>query len=128
VQRQWSGQLRGIQFNYQTPYTMSGNFTLQYELTPTLSAQAAYVTSLARHLEVFPNSNNPTAISAHQHGTAHKHCREPNGTPSAPAPGLLPKVGFPFLISAMAAVTPSRTATVTTMGSRLRWKSVLRRG
>jgi len=54
--------LRGIQFNYQTPYTMSGNFTLQYELTPTLSVQAGYVTSLARHLEVFPGSNNPTAI------------------------------------------------------------------
>ena len=55
-------QLRGIQFNYQTPYTMSGNFTLQYQLTPTLSVQAGYVTSLARHLETFPNSNNPTAI------------------------------------------------------------------
>jgi hypothetical protein len=55
-------QLRGIQFDYQTPYTMSGNFTLQYQLTPTLTVQAAYVTSLARHLEVFPNSNNPTAI------------------------------------------------------------------
>ena len=54
--------LRGIQFDYQTPYTMSGNFTVQYQLTPTLTVQAAYVTSLARHLEVFPNSNNPTAI------------------------------------------------------------------
>jgi hypothetical protein len=54
--------LRGIQFNYQTPYTMSGNFTLQYELTPTLSVQVGYVTSLARHLEVFPGTNNPTAI------------------------------------------------------------------
>ncbi len=55
--------LRGIQFDYQTPYTMSGNFTLQYELTPTLSVQAGYVTSLARHLEVFPNSNQPTEIT-----------------------------------------------------------------
>jgi Carboxypeptidase regulatory-like domain len=54
--------LRGIQFNYQTPYTMSGNFTLQYQLTPTLTAQVGYVTSLARHLEVFPNSNNPTLV------------------------------------------------------------------
>ena len=54
--------LRGIQFNYKTPYTMSGNFTLQYQLTPSMSVQAGYVTSLARHLEVFPNSNNPTAI------------------------------------------------------------------
>jgi len=54
--------LRGIQFNYQTPYTMSGNFTVQYQLTPTLTFQAGYVTSLARHLEVFPGSNNPTQI------------------------------------------------------------------
>ena len=50
--------LRGIQFDYVTPYSMSGNFTLQYQLRPTLSVQAGYVTSLGRHLEVFPNSNN----------------------------------------------------------------------
>ena len=50
--------LRGIQFDYSTPYSMSGNFTLQYQLTPTLSVQAGYVTSLGRHLEVFPNSNH----------------------------------------------------------------------
>jgi hypothetical protein len=55
-------QLRGIQFNYQTPYSMNGNFTLQYALTPTLSVQAGYVTSQDRHLEVFPGSNNVTQI------------------------------------------------------------------
>ena len=54
--------MRGIQFDYQTPYSMGGNFTLQYQLTPSMSLQAGYVTSLARHLEVFPNSNNVTAI------------------------------------------------------------------
>jgi hypothetical protein len=54
--------LRGIQFNYQTPYTMSGNFTVQYQLTPTLTVQGGYVTSLGRHLESFPGSNLPTAI------------------------------------------------------------------
>ena len=54
--------LRGIQFNYQTPYSMGGNLTLQYQITPTLSVQAGYVNSLARHLEVSPGSNNPTAI------------------------------------------------------------------
>ena len=54
--------LRGIQFDYKTPYSMSGNFTIQYELTPTMSFQAGYVTSLGRHLEVFPNSNNVTQI------------------------------------------------------------------
>jgi Carboxypeptidase regulatory-like domain len=54
--------LRGIQFKYQTPYSMGGNFTVQYQLTPSMSVQAGYVTSLARHLEVFPNSNNVTSI------------------------------------------------------------------
>ena len=54
--------LRGIQFKYITPYSMSGNLTLQYQLTSSMSVQAAYVTSLARHLEVFPGNNNPTSI------------------------------------------------------------------
>ena len=50
--------LRGIQFDYLTPYSMSGNLTLQYQLTPSMSFQAGYVTSQARHLETFPGSNN----------------------------------------------------------------------
>jgi hypothetical protein len=54
--------LRGIQFDYITPYSMGGNFTLQYQVTPTLSVQAGYVTSLGRHLEVFPGSNNVTRV------------------------------------------------------------------
>jgi hypothetical protein len=56
--------LRGIQFNYDTPYTMGANLTVQYQLTPSLSVQAGYVTSLARHLESFPGSNSPTSIAA----------------------------------------------------------------
>jgi hypothetical protein len=55
-------QLRGIQFNYQTPYSIGTNFTLQYEVTPSLSVQAGYVGTFGRHLEVFPNSNLPTAL------------------------------------------------------------------
>jgi hypothetical protein len=54
--------LRGIQFDYITPYSMGANLTLQYQLTPSLSVQAGYVTSLARHLESFPGSNNVTRI------------------------------------------------------------------
>jgi hypothetical protein len=54
--------LRGIQFDYITPYSMSGNFTVQYQLTNSMSLQVGYVTTLGRHLEVFPNSNNVTAI------------------------------------------------------------------
>ena len=56
-------QLRGIQFNYQTPYSMGGNLTLQYQLSPTIAVQAAYVSSQARHLEVFPNNNLPSVIA-----------------------------------------------------------------
>jgi Carboxypeptidase regulatory-like domain/TonB dependent receptor len=55
--------LRGIQFKYLTPYTMGGNLTLQYQLTSSMSVQAGYVTSLARHLEVFPGSNNITSLT-----------------------------------------------------------------
>ena len=44
--------LLGIQFNYSTPYTMSGNLTVQYQLAPSMSIQVGYVNSLARHLEV----------------------------------------------------------------------------
>jgi hypothetical protein len=54
--------LRGIQFDYQTPYSMGGNLTLQYQITPSLSVQTGYVTSLGRHLETFPGANNPTQI------------------------------------------------------------------
>jgi hypothetical protein len=50
--------LLGIQYNYITPYTMSGNLTVQYQLSPSMSVQVAYVNSLARHLEVFPNISN----------------------------------------------------------------------
>jgi Carboxypeptidase regulatory-like domain/TonB-dependent Receptor Plug Domain len=35
--------LQGLQFNYQTPRTLSSNLSLQYSLTNTLSAQASYV-------------------------------------------------------------------------------------
>ncbi len=61
--------LRGIQFKYITPYSMSGNFTLQYQLTPSLSVQTGYVTSLARHLEVFPGSNQVTQLLPNQDNT-----------------------------------------------------------
>ena len=41
----------GMQYNFKTPYTLQVNLTLQYQLTPSLSAQAAYVTTQARHLQ-----------------------------------------------------------------------------
>lgn len=54
--------LRGIQYNYLTPYSMGGNLTVQYQLTSSMSLQAGYVTTLARHLESFPGNNRPTSI------------------------------------------------------------------
>src|SRR5262249_12005427 len=55
--------LLGIQFKYITPFTMSGNVTVQYQVTPSMSVQIAYVNSLARHLEVFPNTAKPVSPS-----------------------------------------------------------------
>ena len=55
-------QLRGIQFDYQTPYSIGTNLTLQYQLTPSMSVQAGYVGTFGRHLEVFPGSNLPTRL------------------------------------------------------------------
>jgi hypothetical protein len=57
-------QLRGIQFNYDTPYSMGANFTLQYQLTSSMSIQAGYVGTFGRHLEVFPSSNQVSALFA----------------------------------------------------------------
>lgn len=56
-------QLRGIQFNYKTPYSMGINLAVQYQITPTIAVQAAYVSSQARHLEIFPNNNEPSVIA-----------------------------------------------------------------
>jgi Carboxypeptidase regulatory-like domain len=49
--------LRGIQLHYKTPYYQSYNFTVQYQLTPSMTVQAGYVGSVASHLEAFPNTN-----------------------------------------------------------------------
>ncbi len=56
--------LEGIQYKYITPYTMSANLTLQYQLTPTLSIQTGWVTTQARHLETSPGTNNVTQLLA----------------------------------------------------------------
>lgn len=83
--------LRGIQFDYVTPYSMSGNLTLQYALTPSLSVQAGYVTSLGRHLEVFPNSNNVTQVLPANLPTG---VTLNGGNPLSPALGGLPFPDF----------------------------------
>jgi Carboxypeptidase regulatory-like domain/TonB dependent receptor len=54
--------LQGLQFAFKTPYTISANFTLQYQLQPTLSVQAAYVTTQGRHLQTGIGANNVEEI------------------------------------------------------------------
>jgi len=54
--------LRGIQLNYQTPYTEGYNATLQYQVTQHDSIEAAYVGSQARHLEASEGHNNVTQL------------------------------------------------------------------
>jgi hypothetical protein len=54
--------LRGIQFNYKTPYVQNYNLTLQYQLTRADSFEAGYVASLSRHLESFIGANDQSVL------------------------------------------------------------------
>jgi hypothetical protein len=53
---------RGIQLNYQTPYSMGYNATVQYQLTQRDSLSAGYVGSQDRHLEASEGENNVTKL------------------------------------------------------------------
>jgi hypothetical protein len=55
-------QLQGLQFNYQTPVTLSSNLTFQYSLTPTLSMQLGYVNTNAWNLQTGVGNNNVTQL------------------------------------------------------------------
>jgi hypothetical protein len=54
--------LRGIQYNYQTPYTQGYNLTFQYEITPNMTVSLGYVGNTVHHLEVFPGANEVSRI------------------------------------------------------------------
>ena len=54
--------LSGKQYNYQTPYTQSMNFTLQYQFTDRDSIQAGYVATAGRHLDSLGVHNSPSVI------------------------------------------------------------------
>ncbi len=54
--------LQGLQFNYQTPRTLSSNLTFQYSLTHSLSLQAAYVFTQAKNLQAGIGQNNVSAL------------------------------------------------------------------
>ena len=54
--------LQGLQFNYQTPLTLSANATLQYSLSRTLSVQAGYVITHGLHLQTGVGTNNVSKL------------------------------------------------------------------
>jgi hypothetical protein len=54
--------LQGLQFDYHTPLTMSGNATVQYSLRRTLTAQASYVITHGENLQAGIGNNEVTAI------------------------------------------------------------------
>ncbi len=73
--------LRGIQLNYQTPYTQGYNAVVQYQLTQHDSIEAGYVGSQARHLEASTGQNNVTKLL-------------PPGTPTTGATNYIPFPDF----------------------------------
>jgi len=54
--------LQGLQFNFQTPRTFSSNLTLQYALTPSLSAQVGYVLTDGSDLQEGIGNNEPSQL------------------------------------------------------------------
>src|SRR5437868_4713133 len=54
--------LIGEDYHMKTPYTLSYNLTLQYELSAGQTVQAAYVGNGVRHLGVYINPNSPNEI------------------------------------------------------------------
>src|SRR5207237_8876049 len=54
--------LIGEDYHMKTPYTLSYNLTLQYELSAGQTVQAAYVGNGVRHLGVYINPNSPNQI------------------------------------------------------------------
>jgi hypothetical protein len=57
--------LEGAQFNWVTPRTLSGNLTLQYSLTRTVSLQAAYVYTHGEDLQVGLSTNDVSKLYAY---------------------------------------------------------------
>ena len=54
--------LQGLQFDYQTPLTLSSNVTVQYALTRNISAQLSYVITSGRNLQAGVGTNHVTQI------------------------------------------------------------------
>jgi hypothetical protein len=62
--------LQGLQFNYQTPRTLSTNFTLQYSVTRSLSATASYVFTQGANLQDGIGTNEVSQIYSATHSTS----------------------------------------------------------
>jgi hypothetical protein len=54
--------LRGSDHTAKTPYTLSWNLSVERAIGPNMAATVSYVANSSRHLEVFPDPNNPWAI------------------------------------------------------------------
>jgi len=54
--------LEGLQYNFKTPYTMGWNFTLEYEIMPSMTFTVGYVGNTTRHLDVDPGANSEPDI------------------------------------------------------------------
>ncbi|MGH9440526.1 MAG: TonB-dependent receptor domain-containing protein, partial [Terriglobia bacterium] len=59
---------QGLQHNWITPYTMSWNFTTEYEVSPSMTLTVAYVGTGARHLATGGISNSYTAFQLNPQG------------------------------------------------------------
>ena len=76
--------LQGLQFNYQTPRTLSANFTAQYSLTRNLSAQVSYVFTQGKNLQAGIGQNNVTALLPQ--GTSNTNFTNPGAGGTIPFP------------------------------------------
>ncbi len=54
--------LRGIEFEYKTPYTQGFHLISQYELNSKNSLEVGYVGSMGRHIETFVGTNHLTTL------------------------------------------------------------------
>jgi hypothetical protein len=54
--------LRGVQFDFKTPYVQGANFSIQYQATANDTFTIGYVASLGRHLFTGPGTNLPSVI------------------------------------------------------------------
>ena len=76
--------LQGLQFNYQTPRTLSSNVTVQYSLTNSMSLQVAYVFTQGKNIQSGLGQNHVTAILPQ--GTSTTNLTNPGAGGTIPFP------------------------------------------